>query len=94
MKHMNNMSGDTDALGHREFKRPSLSRGALAGEAEILWDQFGIPHIYGPDVLTVARAPCNGSLGRVLPTRGDYGSFQWVCSHDESTKPLYGKCVS
>ena len=49
MKHMNNMSGDTDALGHREFERPSLNRGALAGEAEILWDQFG------PDVLTVVR---------------------------------------
>jgi acyl-homoserine-lactone acylase len=32
-----------------------LSGGALAGEAEILWDQFGIPHIYGPDVLTVVR---------------------------------------
>ena len=23
--------------------------------AEILWDQFGIPHIYGPDLLTVVR---------------------------------------
>jgi acyl-homoserine lactone acylase PvdQ len=32
-----------------------LSGGALAGEAEILWDQFGIPHIYGPDLLTVVR---------------------------------------
>lgn len=25
------------------------------GRAEILWDQFGIPHIYGPDLLSVAR---------------------------------------
>lgn len=24
-------------------------------QAEILWDQFGIPHIYGPDVLSVVR---------------------------------------
>jgi acyl-homoserine-lactone acylase len=32
-----------------------FSGGALAGEAEILWDQFGIPHIYGPDRLTVVR---------------------------------------
>jgi acyl-homoserine-lactone acylase len=32
-----------------------LSGSALAGEAEILWDQFGIPHIYGPDLLTVVR---------------------------------------
>ncbi len=32
-----------------------LSGSALAGEAEILWDQFGIPHIYGPDRLTVVR---------------------------------------
>jgi acyl-homoserine-lactone acylase len=43
-----------------------LSGRALAGDggdgrqvphpnAEILWDQFGIPHIYGPDLLTVVR---------------------------------------
>jgi acyl-homoserine lactone acylase PvdQ len=41
-----------------------LSGSALAGDdgdgrhrskAEILWDQFGIPHIYGPDLLTVVR---------------------------------------
>ncbi len=32
-----------------------LSGSALAGEAEILWDHFGIPHIYGPDLLTVVR---------------------------------------
>ncbi|MDQ6703192.1 MAG: penicillin acylase family protein [Pseudomonadota bacterium] len=32
-----------------------LSGSALAGEAEILWDQFGIPHIYGPNLLTVVR---------------------------------------
>jgi acyl-homoserine-lactone acylase len=32
-----------------------LSGSALAGEAEILWDQFGIPHIYGPDLLSVVR---------------------------------------
>jgi acyl-homoserine-lactone acylase len=41
-----------------------LSGGALAGDdshgrhhatAEILWDQFGIPHIYGSDRLTVVR---------------------------------------
>jgi acyl-homoserine-lactone acylase len=32
-----------------------LSGSALAGEAEILWDKFGIPHIYGPDLLTVVR---------------------------------------
>jgi acyl-homoserine lactone acylase PvdQ len=42
-----------------------LSGTALAGDdgdgrhrskAEILWDRFGIPHIYGPDLLTVVRA--------------------------------------
>jgi acyl-homoserine lactone acylase PvdQ len=32
-----------------------LSGSALAGEAEILWDKFGIPHIYGADLLTVVR---------------------------------------
>ncbi|MGO9110153.1 MAG: penicillin acylase family protein, partial [Thermoguttaceae bacterium] len=43
-----------------------LSGSAFAGDdrddkhghhpnAEILWDQFGIPHIYGPDLLTVVR---------------------------------------
>jgi acyl-homoserine-lactone acylase len=41
-----------------------LSGSALAGDdshgrhhaaAEILWDTFGIPHIYGPDLLTVVR---------------------------------------
>ncbi|MDQ6702914.1 MAG: penicillin acylase family protein, partial [Pseudomonadota bacterium] len=41
-----------------------LSASALAGDdgdgrhrskAEILWDQFGIPHIYGSDRLTVVR---------------------------------------
>src|ERR1700736_6563656 len=41
-----------------------LSGGALADDdshgrhhakAEILWDKFGIPHIYGPDLLTVVR---------------------------------------
>jgi Penicillin amidase len=32
-----------------------LSGGALAGEAKILWDQFGILHIYGSDRLTVVR---------------------------------------
>ena len=32
-----------------------LSGSALAGEAEILWDKFGIPHIYGRDLLTVVR---------------------------------------
>src|SRR5207237_1354928 len=25
------------------------------GTGEILWDEFGIPHIYGPDLLTVVR---------------------------------------
>ena len=33
-----------------------LSGSALAGEAEILWDQFGIPHIYGPDLLSWCAA--------------------------------------
>ncbi|MBO0734503.1 MAG: penicillin acylase family protein, partial [Methylocapsa sp.] len=28
---------------------------AFAGQAEILWDQFAIPHIYGRDLLTVVR---------------------------------------
>ncbi|HTV32564.1 MAG TPA: penicillin acylase family protein [Methylocella sp.] len=28
---------------------------AHAGEAQILWDKFGIPHIYGPDLLSVVR---------------------------------------
>jgi acyl-homoserine-lactone acylase len=32
-----------------------LSGKALGGQAEILWDQFGIPHIYGRDLLTVVR---------------------------------------
>lgn len=32
-----------------------LLASALAGEAEIRWDKFGIPHIYGPDLLTVVR---------------------------------------
>jgi acyl-homoserine-lactone acylase len=32
-----------------------LSGTAFGGQAEILWDQFGIPHIYGPDLLTVVR---------------------------------------
>src|SRR3984893_11452911 len=32
-----------------------LSGSALADEAEILWDRFGIPHIYGADLLTVVR---------------------------------------
>jgi acyl-homoserine lactone acylase PvdQ len=41
-----------------------LSGGPLAGDdsdgrhhakAEILWDKFGIPHVYGPDRLTVVR---------------------------------------
>ena len=26
-----------------------------AGHGEILWDQFGIPHIYAPDLLSVVR---------------------------------------
>ena len=38
----------------------SLATTAMAGVAttqmpKILWDQFGIPHIYGPDLLTVVR---------------------------------------
>ncbi|MGA7385552.1 MAG: penicillin acylase family protein [Methylocella sp.] len=41
--------------GLAAFTSLLLSGSALAGEAEILWDQFGIPHIYGPDVLTVVR---------------------------------------
>jgi acyl-homoserine-lactone acylase len=28
---------------------------AVKSEAEILWDEFGIPHIYGPDLPTVLR---------------------------------------
>ncbi|MCL2385335.1 MAG: penicillin acylase family protein, partial [Alphaproteobacteria bacterium] len=28
---------------------------ARASEAQILWDKFGIPHVYGPDLLTVVR---------------------------------------
>ena len=27
----------------------------MKSEAEILWDEFGIPHIYGPDLATVIR---------------------------------------
>jgi acyl-homoserine-lactone acylase len=42
--------------GLAAFTSLLLSGGALAGEAEILWDQFGIPHIYGPDLLTVVRS--------------------------------------
>jgi acyl-homoserine-lactone acylase len=29
--------------------------GAVKSETEILWDEFGIPHIYGPDLPTVLR---------------------------------------
>ncbi|HTV33621.1 MAG TPA: penicillin acylase family protein [Methylocella sp.] len=32
-----------------------FSVNARASEAEILWDKFGIPHIYGRDLLTVVR---------------------------------------
>jgi acyl-homoserine-lactone acylase len=39
------LSGSTLAVG---ASNPS-------SKAEILWDQFGIPHIYGPDLLTVVR---------------------------------------
>ena len=28
---------------------------AVTSKAEIFWDEFGIPHIYGPDLLTVVR---------------------------------------
>jgi acyl-homoserine lactone acylase PvdQ len=28
---------------------------AVKSRAEILWDEFGIPHIYGPDLRTVVR---------------------------------------
>ena len=28
---------------------------AVKSKAEILWDEFGIPHIYGPDLPTVVR---------------------------------------
>jgi acyl-homoserine-lactone acylase len=31
------------------------SHGRHHAKAEILWDKFGIPHIYGPDLLTVVR---------------------------------------
>lgn len=50
--------------GLAAITRLLLSGSALAGDdgdgrhrskAEILWDRFGIPHIYGPDLLTVVR---------------------------------------
>jgi acyl-homoserine-lactone acylase len=52
--------------GLAAFTLLPLSGSALAGDggdgrqvphpnAEILWDQFAIPHIYGPDLLTVVR---------------------------------------
>src|SRR3979411_480634 len=41
--------------GLAAFTSLLLSGSALAAEAEILWDKFGIPHIYGPDRLTVVR---------------------------------------
>ena len=41
--------------GLAAFTSLLLSGSALADEAEILWDRFGIPHIYGPDLLTVVR---------------------------------------
>src|ERR1700720_3181958 len=31
------------------------SHGRHHAKAEILWDKFGIPHIYGPDLLSVVR---------------------------------------
>jgi acyl-homoserine-lactone acylase len=34
---------------------PREEANAVKSEAEILWDEFGIPHIYGPDLSTVAR---------------------------------------
>jgi acyl-homoserine-lactone acylase len=41
--------------GLAAFTSLLVSGSALGGQAEILWDQFGIPHIYGPDLLTVVR---------------------------------------
>jgi acyl-homoserine-lactone acylase len=50
------------ASGLAAFTSLLLSGSTLAAggssppsNAEILWDQFGIPHIYGPDLLTVVR---------------------------------------
>ncbi len=50
------------ASGLAAFTSLLLSGSTLAASgssppsnAEILWDQFGIPHIYGPDLLTVVR---------------------------------------
>ncbi|HYY29030.1 MAG TPA: penicillin acylase family protein [Chthoniobacterales bacterium] len=34
---------------------PASSELAEKTDSEILWDQYGIPHIYGPDLLTVVR---------------------------------------
>src|SRR5208282_6280160 len=33
---------------------PTVEHSGKTG-GEILWDQFGIPHIYGPDLFTVVR---------------------------------------
>jgi acyl-homoserine-lactone acylase len=35
--------------------RPTLSPAARPASPEILWDEFGIPHIYAPDLLSVVR---------------------------------------
>ncbi len=33
----------------------AFASSAAAAPAEIRWDTYGIPHIYGPDLLTVVR---------------------------------------
>src|SRR5262245_4320948 len=40
------------AQGNYELTEPS---NASKNMGEILWDEFGIPHIYGPDLPTVLR---------------------------------------
>jgi acyl-homoserine-lactone acylase len=46
---------ETLAAGTDASTDPTEKANAVKSEAEILWDEFGIPHIYGPDLVTVVR---------------------------------------
>jgi acyl-homoserine-lactone acylase len=46
---------ETLAAGADATTDSTEQAGAVKSETEILWDEFGIPHIYGPDLPTVLR---------------------------------------
>src|SRR5258708_1004127 len=46
---------ETLAAGAEASNDSTEQPGAVKSETEILWDEFGIPHIYGPDLPTVLR---------------------------------------